>query len=39
VDKITVTRRSKCGIVIGRLGEERLGRLNAVLALMVGLAD
>ncbi|MGF1550830.1 MAG: type II toxin-antitoxin system PemK/MazF family toxin [Sphingomonadaceae bacterium] len=38
-DKITVTRRSKCGTVIGRLDDETVERLNGVLALVIGLAD
>lgn len=38
-DKITVTRRAKCGPVIGRLSEEMLQNLNETLALVIGLAD
>ena len=38
-DKITVIRRAKCGPVIGRLSDERLERLSAVLTLVIGLAD
>lgn len=38
-DKITVTRRAKCGPVIGRLSDENLERFSGVLALVIGLAD
>lgn len=38
-DKITVTRRSRCGAVIGRLDGETLENLNGTLALVIGLAD
>ncbi len=38
-DKVTVTRRSRCGPVIGRLSDERLEKLNGALFLLLGLAD
>lgn len=38
-DKVTTTRRSKCGVVIGRLDEEALDKLNGILALVLGLID
>jgi mRNA interferase MazF len=39
VDKVTVTRRSKCGGRIGRLSDDELARVNETLALVLGLAD
>lgn len=39
VDKITITRREKCGPVIGRLDAETTERLNGVLFTVLGLAD
>ena len=39
VDKITITRRGKCGPVIGHLDAASTDRLNGVLVLVLGLAD
>jgi len=39
VDKIMAVRRDKCGVPIGRLGNEAILALNWMLALVVGLAD
>ena len=38
-DKITVVRRTKCGSLVGRLGELQLQSLTETLALLIGLAD
>ncbi len=38
-DKITITRRSKCGPVVGRLSSERLEQLTATVAVLIGVAD
>jgi mRNA interferase MazF len=37
-DKITVTRRDKCGPVIGTLEADVMERLNGVLFALIGLA-
>lgn len=39
IDKLTVYRRAKCGAIIGVLDEATIERMNAALALMVGLLD
>jgi mRNA interferase MazF len=38
-DKPTTVRRERIGQIIGRLTVEDLGRLNAALAFVIGLAD
>lgn len=38
-DKITVTRRTKCGSVIGRLSDDELERISQTLFVLIGLAD
>ncbi len=38
-DKITVTRRTKCGPVVGRLNDDKLQLLSETLAIVTGLAD
>lgn len=39
IDKLTIVRRSKCASVIGRLDSAQMERLNATLALVLGLID
>ena len=39
VDKILAVPRSKCGPVIGSIGETALAALNQMLVVMIGLAD
>lgn len=39
IDKMTVYRRAKCGDVIGTIDEATIERMNAALALVVGLLD
>jgi mRNA interferase MazF len=39
VDKLVTIRRERVGRQIGQLGQTELGRLNAALAFVVGLAD
>ncbi len=39
VDKILAFPRSKCGPVIGRLARSDMLALNALLSVMIGLAD
>jgi mRNA interferase MazF len=38
-DKPVTVLRGRIGQTIGRLGEEEIGRLNAALAFVMGLAD
>jgi mRNA interferase MazF len=38
-DKPVTVRRERVGRVIGRLGDDDVGRLNAALAFVMGLAD
>ena len=38
-DKITVTRRARCGAVVGRLSDDKLQTLNETLAVVIGFAD
>ena len=39
VDKILAMPREKCGPVIGRIDESALIALNAMLSVVIGLAD
>ena len=39
VEKIAALRRERCGEVIGRLDAEAIETLNAMLAVVIGLAD
>jgi mRNA interferase MazF len=39
VDKIVAMPREKCGAIIGRLDESAMIALNAMLTIVIGLAD
>ena len=39
VDKIVALPRTKCGQVVGRIGDASLIALNHMLSVMIGLAD
>jgi mRNA interferase MazF len=39
VEKIIAAKRSKCGKVVGRLEPDTMARVDAALALVIGLAD
>lgn len=39
IDKILAVPREKCGKVVGRLDDDKMKTLNAMLAVVIGLAD
>ena len=39
IDKLTVTRRAKCGPVIGQLDKPAMAAIDGLLVLVLGLAD
>lgn len=39
VEKLLGVRRTRCGKVIGQLGEDKMQQVNAALALVLGLLD
>jgi mRNA interferase MazF len=39
LDKISVTRRAKCGQVIGRLDAATMAEINYLLSVIVGIAE
>ena len=39
VEKIIAARRSKCGKIVGRLEAEIMDKVDAALAVVIGLAD
>lgn len=39
LDKLTVTRRAKCGAAVGRLDDQAMLQIGGLLVVLLGLAD
>ena len=39
IDKLTVTRRAKCGPIIGRLDDATMAKVTGLLMVVLGVAD